>query len=109
MKLTKANIERLVLPPGVKDRIVFDDALPGFGLRLRDGGKRTWIVQYRVGTKQRRVTLGTIETLNSDEARKRAKGALSKVHLGHDPQLEKAEARARSELDPICGTTVAWI
>lgn len=96
MRLTKANIERLALPAGVNDRIVFDAALPGFGLRLRDGGKRTWVVQYRVGTKQRRVTLGTIETLNADEARKRAKSALSTVHLGHDPQLEKAEARAQS-------------
>ena len=96
VRLTKANIERLALPAGVNDRIVFDAALPGFGLRLRDGGKRTWIVQYRVGTKQRRVTLGTVETLNADEARKRAKSALSTVHLGHDPQLEKAEARAQS-------------
>jgi integrase len=96
MRLTKANIESLALPVGVNDRIVFDAALPGFGLRLRDGGKRTWIVQYRVGTKQRRVTLGTVETLNADEARKRAKSALSTVHLGHDPQLEKAEARAQS-------------
>jgi integrase len=103
MKLTKATIERLTLPPGIRDRIVFDDALPGFGLRLRDGGKRTWIVQYRVGTKQRRVTLGTDETLSADEARRRAKGALSKVHLGHDPQLEKVEARA------VSATTLAAI
>lgn len=41
----------------VVDRIVFNDALPGFGMRLREGGKRTWIVQYRVGEKQRRVQL----------------------------------------------------
>jgi integrase len=98
IKLTKANIERLALPAGGNDRIVFDAALPGFGLRLRCGGKRTWIVQYRVGAKQRRVTLGTVETLNADDARKRAKSALSKVHLGHDPQLEKAQARAASAI-----------
>lgn len=90
------NVERLALPAGVNDRIIFDDGLPGFGLRIRDGGKRTWIVQYRVGAKQRRVTLGTVETLNADEARKRARSALSKVHLGHDPQLEKGEARTQS-------------
>jgi integrase len=104
MRLTKATIERLALSAGVNDRIFFDDALTGFGLRLREGGKRTWIVQYRVGTKQRRVTLGTVETLNADEARKRAKSALSTVHLGHDPQLEKAEARAQSSV--TLGATV---
>jgi integrase len=96
MKLSQTTVRKLALPAGVNEKIVFDAALPGFGLRLRAGGKRTWIVQYRVGAKQRRVTLGTIETLVAEEARKRAKSALSKVHLGRDPQLEKAEARAQS-------------
>jgi len=96
MKLNRVNVERLALPAGVNDRIIFDDGLPGFGLRIRDGGKRTWIVQYRVGAKQRRVTLGTVKTLNADEARKRARNALSKVHLGHDPQIEKGETRTQS-------------
>jgi hypothetical protein len=96
MKLTKVNVERQALPAGVNDRIIFDEGLPGFGLRIRGGGKRTWIVQYRVGAKQRRVTLGTVETLNADEARKRARSALSKVHLGHDPQLEKGETRTQA-------------
>ena len=81
---------------GEERAIVFDEALPGFGLRIRAGGKRTWIVQYRLGTKQRRVTLGTVELLDPDKARQRAKTALSKAHLGTDPQLEKAEARAQA-------------
>jgi integrase len=42
------------------------------------------------------VTIGTVETLDADEARRRARSALSKVHLGTDPQLEKAEARAQA-------------
>jgi Arm DNA-binding domain len=85
MKLTQATTKTQMLPAGVKDKILFDDTLPGFGLRIREGGKRTWIVQYRVGAKQRRVTLGTTETLDAEGARKRAKTALSKTYLGHDP------------------------
>jgi integrase len=96
MKLTKANLDRLKLPQGKSEIIVFDEALPGFGLRIRSGGKRTWIAQYRLGSKQRRVTVGTADTLDADEARKRARRTLSKVHLGADPQLEKAEARAQA-------------
>jgi integrase len=96
MKLTKATVQRLALPGGTRDKIYFDDELPGFGLRLRDGGKRTWIAQYRVGAKQRRVKVGTVETTEPEEARKRAKSVLSKVHLGADPQIEKAEARAQA-------------
>ncbi|MFL5022678.1 MAG: Arm DNA-binding domain-containing protein, partial [Microvirga sp.] len=69
MRLTKPNVARLTLPPGKSEFLVFDDALPGFGLRIRAGGKRTWIAQYRVGSKQRRVSIGTVETLNADKAR----------------------------------------
>lgn len=98
MKLTKAAVARLVLPAGVDDRIFFDDDLPGFGLRLRGGGKRTWVVQYRVGTKQRRVNLGNAEALDPEEARKSAKAMLSKATLGVDPQAERAEARAQASV-----------
>lgn len=98
MKFTKATVERLELPADKKDRVFFDDALPGFGLRLREGGSKRWIIQYRVGTQQRRMVLGTIQTLDVEEARKRAREALSKVHLGSDPQLAKVEARAEASV-----------
>src|SRR5215207_6816039 len=98
MRLTRPNVARLALPPGKGEAIVFVDALPGFGIRLRAGGKRTWIVQYRLGTKQRRITLGTLETVDPDEARKRAKAALATAQLGGDPQADKADSRARASV-----------
>ena len=49
MKLTKATVERLKLPPDKNEAIWFDGGLPGFGIRIRAGGKRTWIAQYRSG------------------------------------------------------------
>lgn len=98
MRLTKATVSKLSIPDGRGELLVFDEALPGFGLRLRAGGKRTWIAQYRLGKKQRRLTLGTTETIDADEARKRAKNALSKVHLGIDPQTEKIEARSQASV-----------
>jgi hypothetical protein len=58
MKLNKAMVARLTLPAGKSDLIVFDEDLAGFGLRLRAGGSAVWVAQYRVGAKQRRVTLG---------------------------------------------------
>ena len=51
MRFTKPNLAKLSLPEGKSDLIVFDEALPNFGIRLRSGGKRTWIVQYRLGTR----------------------------------------------------------
>lgn len=98
MRLTKPNIAKLKLPLGKSEAIVFDDALPGFGIRIRAGGKRVWIAQYRVGRQQRRVTIGNVETLNPDKAREEARSILAKVHLGSDPQTEKAESRARASV-----------
>ena len=64
MKLTQATVARLKLPAGKGEAIHFDDDVPCLGLRLREGGSRTWIVQYRVGKKQRRLTLGSTAILN---------------------------------------------
>lgn len=68
MKLTEKAVASLALPDGVADRIWFDDDLPGFGLRIRSGGKRTWIVQYKQGGKQRRMTLGTVDLAGRAES-----------------------------------------
>src|SRR5271165_806421 len=104
MRLTKANVAKLLLPDGKNELLVFDEALAGFGVRLRYGGKRTWIAQYRMGTKQRRLSLGSTETIDADEARKRARSALSKVQLGVDPQTEKVSARLQAAV--TVGSTV---
>src|SRR5271156_442929 len=104
MRLTKANVARLSLPEGKSELLVFDEALAGFGIRLRYGGKRTWIAQYLVGSKQRRLSLGSTEILDAEEARRRAKTALSQVHLGTDPQIEKSNARLKASV--TMGATV---
>jgi Arm DNA-binding domain len=94
MKLNKDSVARLTLPPGKKDHIEFDDEVPGFGVRLRAGGKRTWIFQYRVGAKQRRLKLGVVGALDADKARATAKKKHAEVELGGDPQADKVKERA---------------
>jgi integrase len=75
------------------DRIEFDDAVPGFGVRARAGGSKVFIVQYAIGNKQRRMSLGKVGLQGVDKARERAKDILAKVRLGHDPAGEKHQAR----------------
>jgi integrase len=95
---SQANVNRIEIPEGRNETIVFDDKLPGFGVRVRAGGRRSWIVQYRIGDKQRRVTLGRVGTLTAEKARKEAKATLGKVHLGRDPQSEKFMERAKADV-----------
>ena len=96
MRLTKPTVSALKLPDGKSEMIVFDSLLPGFGIRIRAGGKRTWIAQYRMGAKQRRVSLGSAEAMDPDEARRRARDVIAKVQLGGDPQVDKQRARAQA-------------
>ena len=94
MKLTQNVVEKLTPPAGKADHIEWDAALPGFGLRVRDGGSRTYVAQYKIGSKTRRLTLGSTKKLTVVQARKEAKKQLAKVAAGGDPQGEKAKARA---------------
>jgi integrase len=98
VKLTGSIVAKLELPAGKAEAFVWDDDLPGFGLRLRAGGKRTWVVQYRLGTKQRRVSIGTPGALTAEKARKTAAEILAKVRLGQDFQAQKHKARAEAAL-----------
>jgi hypothetical protein len=58
VKLSEATVADAVCPPGRKDALIFDDALPGFGLRVTAGGKRIVIFQYPNGAKVRRTAIG---------------------------------------------------
>jgi integrase len=93
VKLTGKAVNAAVLADGQKDAIFFDDELPGFGLRLRASGSRTFVYQYRLGRKTRRLTLGTASGTALAAARKSASELEAKVRLGGDPAMAKAAAR----------------
>jgi integrase len=96
MKLTQRTVAAITLPPDKTDAIYFDDALPSFGLRLRAGGSRQFVLCYRIGAKQRRFTIGSTTLFKVEEARDKARALLQRIRDHHDPQVEKAEAKARA-------------
>jgi integrase len=96
MKLTQSIASKLALPPGKSDAIFFDDDVHGLGLRLRAGGKRSWIFQYGIGSKTRRMTLGMAPALSLAAARKTAAELHARVHLGEDPAASKREGQRRA-------------
>ena len=96
MKLTQTTIARI--PADKADAIYYDDDLPGFGLRVRAGGSRNWIVRYRLGGFERRHTIGNAAVLTLDQARAKARKVLVAVDDGKDPATEKAAKRASASL-----------
>lgn len=108
MKFTSAAVAALKLPAGKSETITFDDSFPGLGLRLRAGGSRSWIFQYRIGRQTRRVTIGNADVLSLTQARKTAADLHARVRLGGDPSGEKAENRLRAG-DTMAAALAAYI
>ena len=109
MKLTKHSVAELVLPSGKTEHVVWDDELPGFGLRLRKskhGVSKTYRIQYRVGSQQRSKHLD-VRKVKLDDARKVANKLFAQAHLGVDPAAEKAKARAAAAVARLTLASVA--
>ncbi len=79
----------------------WDTGLPGFGIRVSQGGRKSWIVMYRVGRRKRRFTLGSYPPMTLAEARKDAKAALVVAQKGGDPAHEKKVARMAETFSQI--------
>lgn len=95
MKLTKSGIDKLQ-PPASNYTLHWDDALPGFGLRITASGVRSFIVQKRINGKEHRATLGRYGVLTPEQARREAQKFLGQVAQGNNPVAEKVKARAVS-------------
>jgi integrase len=100
MKLDAKTVAALKLD-GKQDAIFFDDAMPGFGFRLRLSAgelRRTWVCQYKRAGATRRITLGSADVLGVEAARTTAKKILAKVALGEDPQANRRDRRDKDRL-----------
>jgi integrase len=103
MKLTKRTLDS-AKPHPTHDVFLWDDEAPGFGLRIKPSGVRSFVLQYRNGSGvSRRMTLGKFGVLTPDEARKIAKQNLADVARGGDPVEKKAQDRNAMTVRQLCG------
>ncbi|MEQ9490514.1 MAG: integrase arm-type DNA-binding domain-containing protein [Alphaproteobacteria bacterium] len=94
VKFTAKTIENIT-PPNRGRLSLWDATLPGFGIRVTDSGSKSWVLMYRVRSRQRRMTLGRYPAFSLADAREEAREALRKVDRGIDPQQEKLEAKRK--------------
>ncbi len=87
-KLTKRFVESV--KPALEDQVIFDDKIPGFGLRVLSSGVRSYLVQYRNKQgRSRRLTIGKHGKVTADKARKSALLIFDAVRGGKDPVAER--------------------
>ncbi|WP_114910856.1 tyrosine-type recombinase/integrase [Acidibrevibacterium fodinaquatile] len=86
-KLTKRLVD--AAEPREKDYVIWDDELPGFGLRVFASGKRSYVLQYRALGRSRRYTIGLHGVWTAEAARQEAKVQLGRVAQGDNPAEER--------------------
>jgi integrase len=94
--MRRDEVAALTLPEGKSEHLVPYGMVPGLALRLRAGGSRAWIFSYRIGRRQRRLTLGSATVLSVQEARRQAIQLYAKAKLGIDPAQQKEQAKAEA-------------
>jgi integrase len=91
-KLVEGFAARLRVPTGKRDVHVWDDALPGFGIRKFESGKKYCIVKFTVNGQQRKLSLGLAVPGVLAEMRKKASDILARAKIGQDIVEEKRAA-----------------
>jgi integrase len=86
-KLTK----RVVDAAEIREReyFIWDEDLPGFGLRVLPSGRKRYIIQYRAGRRSRRISLGPSSVLTCEQARDRAITIIAATKNGDDPAARR--------------------
>jgi integrase len=102
VKLTKRAIDAIEIDPS-REQVFWDDELPGFGLRVKPTGAKSFLVQYRNRHgRSRRLTLGRYAIVTPEQARTAAKVALGDVARGGDPVEAKAAERGAMPVAELC-------
>jgi len=107
-KITKRFVDGLKPDSAAREVFYWDDALPGFGIRVKPSGTGSYVIQYRNNDgRTRRLKLAALGHLTPDEARYEARAKLTAVAKGADPAEEKRQKRMASTIEELCNQYLA--
>ena len=91
--MTIANLTTETVATLREPGLYWDASLKGFGLIVRGKNRRSFIIQYRVGKKQRKYKIGDAAKIKADRARQIAGNLFDAIAKGEDPQADKQAER----------------
>ena len=91
-RITDQLVKGLEVPPK-GNRIVYDTEIKGLGIRITAAGARAFVLNYRFGALERRLTIGSYPSWSVAAARDEAKALRRRIDRGEDPMGERHAAR----------------
>jgi integrase len=87
-RITQKLIEKLEARES-GNRIVYDDDVRGFGVRITNSGVKSFILNYRINRRERRYTIGRCDEWTVTAAREKAVELRGEIAKGTDPMKER--------------------
>ncbi len=108
-RLTDAVVRSLPAPAG-GNRITYDrgkDAVRGFGVRVTTAAAKSFILNYRIAGRERRLTIGSYPTWSVARARDEAKRLRREIDTGADPLGEREAERVAATVNDLADRYLA--
>jgi len=99
-RLTKRTVD--AADTRAKDYFIWDNDLPGFGLRVFASGKKSYLIQYRAAGRSRRFTIGLHGVWTPETARSEAKAQLGRIAQGDNPAEERQLDHKAMTVKELC-------
>ena len=92
-KITKRTVE--AIGPSLRDTVLWDTEIPGFGCKVTPKGARIYVLQYSQRDRDHRVTIGRhgVE-FTAEQARNEARRLRGAIASGENPALLRSRERS---------------
>ena len=92
-KITKRTVEAIA--PSLRDTVLWDTEIPGFGCKITPKGTRIYILQYSQRDRDHRVTIGRhgVE-FTAEQAKNEARRLRGVIASGENPALLRSRERS---------------
>jgi integrase len=95
-KITKRTVD--ALKPKERERVVWDDDLKGFGVRIHPSGRKVFIVKTRHRGRVIKMTIGPCTAVSTTYARVRAAEIITDARAGKHPSGRRSGAPTMRDL-----------
>ncbi len=95
-RITKRTVD--ALKPNERERVVWDDELKGFGVRVHPSGRKVFIVKTRHRGRAIKMTIGPCTAVSATNARVRAAEIITDARAGKNPAGRRSGAPTMRDL-----------